>query len=84
MDERRKEYPLLLQEFKNLSNDVKLALKILNGNGAPGVVAKVDSLEKQQKICMSQKATTISQVINFILKLFCGLLLLYISFQLGG
>lgn len=43
MDERREDYPLIVKDIEDIKQDCRDIKYILNGNGTPGLVAKVAS-----------------------------------------
>lgn len=44
MEERRREYPSILENLNEIKDDVKHIKRVLNGNGHMGIVAKMEVL----------------------------------------
>ena len=79
MDERRKEYPSILEKLGNLEDKIEKVFKILNGNGEMGIVAKVLSMETYIKSLKNSK----SKVVDYVWKFSSGGILMWIAYRLG-
>ena len=70
---------LVIEEIKEVKSDVKDSLKILNGNGEVGLVARVDSNTK-----FREKTTgTTEKFLNYVYKITIGIILAYIATKVG-
>ena len=66
-------------ELKEIKDDMKHVLKILNGNGVPGLVAKVDA----NCSWISRQIENSSGTTTFIFRAFLAIILSFIAAKVG-
>jgi len=82
MEERRQEYPSLLADINEVKKDVRMILKILNGNGVMGLVAKVLNFEIWKESISDAKLISKNRILDNVFKIAAGILLAYIAYKL--
>ena len=78
-EERRKNYPSILNAIKRLEGQMALVLKILNGNGKVGLVAMVNRNTDNVKDLMNDRKVTFSKIFDWTLKIGLSILLLIVT-----
>lgn len=83
-EERRHDYPQIMGVMNELKSDVKNVLKILNGNGDLGLVAKVKINTFNMQDIMNTKKVSFWKVTDCVLRLASGAVLIWVAYILNG
>ncbi len=81
-EERRKNYPSILDAIKRLEGQMTLVLKILNGNGRVGLVAMVNRNTDNVKDLMNDRKITFSKIFDWGLKVALAIVVIFLTTKL--